>query len=87
MTSTKSIIIQFLNILLINSSFSNERPDKPNILLLLVDDLGWQDVGCYDIDEKSPMETPNIDALAKSGVLFAKVIPQLQHALPLDVQL
>ncbi len=46
------------------------RPDKPNVVLLLTDDLGWQDVKCYDIDEPSPMETPNIDALAQSGVMF-----------------
>jgi arylsulfatase A-like enzyme len=42
----------------------------PNIVLMLADDLGWQDVACYDIDEPSPMETPNIDALAKRGKLF-----------------
>jgi arylsulfatase A-like enzyme len=42
----------------------------PNIVLMLTDDLGWQDVKCYDIDAPSPMETPNIDALAKRGVLF-----------------
>lgn len=46
------------------------RPTQPNVILLLTDDLGWQDVKCYDIDEPSPMETPNIDALAKQGVLF-----------------
>lgn len=49
---------------------ANERPAKPNVLLLLTDDLGWQDVKCYDIDEPSPMETPNLDALAKRGVMF-----------------
>jgi arylsulfatase A-like enzyme len=47
-----------------------ERPAKPNVILLLCDDLGWQDVKCYDIDEPSPMETPNIDRLAKQGILF-----------------
>ena len=46
------------------------RPEKPNVLLLLADDLGWQDVKCYDIDEPSPYETPNIDGLAKKGVMF-----------------
>ncbi len=46
------------------------RPAKPNVILILTDDLGWQDVACYDIDDPSPMETPNIDALAKTGVLF-----------------
>lgn len=43
---------------------------KPNIVLILTDDLGWQDVKCYDIDKPSPMETPHIDALARTGVLF-----------------
>jgi arylsulfatase A-like enzyme len=46
------------------------RPEKPNVVLILTDDLGWQDIKCYDIDGPSPMETPNIDALAKKGVLF-----------------
>jgi arylsulfatase A-like enzyme len=43
---------------------------EPNIVLMVADDLGWQDVKCYDIDEPSPMETPNLDALAKRGILF-----------------
>lgn len=49
---------------------SNGRPQKPNVVLILTDDLGWQDVKCYDIDKPCPMETPNIDALAKKGVMF-----------------
>ena len=40
---------------------------KPNIVLLLVDDLGWADVGCYGSDL---YETPNIDKLAKQGMKF-----------------
>ncbi|MDA7860814.1 sulfatase [Akkermansiaceae bacterium] len=47
-----------------------ERPAKPNVVLILADDLGWQDVKCYDIDDPSPMETPHLDALAKKGVKF-----------------
>ncbi|MFK8114068.1 MAG: sulfatase-like hydrolase/transferase [Rubripirellula sp.] len=49
---------------------AEDRPLKPNVVLLLTDDLGWQDVKCYDIDEPSPMQTPNMDALAKKGVMF-----------------
>ena len=49
---------------------SDHSADRPNIVLILADDLGWQDVGCYDLDEPTPMETPNIDSLAKKGVLF-----------------
>ena len=49
---------------------ADERPAKPNVVLILADDLGWQDVKCYDIDDPSPMETPHLDALAKKGVKF-----------------
>src|SRR6056300_451885 len=51
-------------------SFGEKGVGKPNVVLILVDDLGWQDVGSYDIDEPTPMETPNLDALATKGVLF-----------------
>jgi arylsulfatase A-like enzyme len=50
--------------------WSAERPAKPNVVIILADDLGWQDVKCYDIDEPSPLETPNMDRLAEQGVLF-----------------
>ncbi|MEX1048673.1 MAG: sulfatase [Akkermansiaceae bacterium] len=54
----------------IHVAAAGEKPSKPNIVLILTDDLGWQDVKCYDIDKPSPYETPNIDALAKKGVMF-----------------
>ncbi len=38
----------------------------PNVLVVLVDDLGYADVGCYG----SEIETPNIDALAERGVRY-----------------
>ena len=40
--------------------------EKPNILLVLLDDLGYSDLGCYG----GEIATPNIDALAKSGLRF-----------------
>ncbi|QXP63028.1 sulfatase [Polaribacter sp. HaHaR_3_91] len=52
-----------------NKTQSNDRPE-PNVVLLLTDDLGWQDLKVYDIDNPSPYETPNIDAFAKEGVQF-----------------
>jgi arylsulfatase A-like enzyme len=52
-----------------DSSFgANESSDdKPNFVVVLVDDLGWNDVGCYG---SKFYETPNIDAFAKSSVRF-----------------
>ena len=55
---------------LVHLTQADERPAKPNVVLILTDDLGWQDVKCYDADEPSVMETPNLDSLAKRGVLF-----------------
>jgi len=40
---------------------------KPNVILILIDDLGWKDVGCYGSDF---IETPRIDRLAAEGVRF-----------------
>lgn len=45
------------------SSYSN---NKPNILLIVADDMGYQDLECYGGISK----TPNINRLAKNGILF-----------------
>jgi Sulfatase len=41
-------------------------PGAPNIVIVLMDDMGWADVGCY----RSEIATPNIDALAARGIRF-----------------
>ena len=72
----KTYPIHFLTLLtlfLITASIevmAADRPAKPNVVLILTDDLGWQDVGCYDVDEPCPYDTPHIDQLAKEGVQF-----------------
>ncbi|MCA9177638.1 MAG: sulfatase-like hydrolase/transferase [Planctomycetales bacterium] len=42
--------------------------ERPNILLILADDLGYGDVGCYNSEAKAP--TPNLDRLAAQGMRF-----------------
>ncbi len=42
--------------------------EQPNILIILADDLGYGDVGCYNAESKVP--TPHIDRLARAGMRF-----------------
>lgn len=42
-------------------------PQKPNIIFIMIDDLGYGDIGCYG---STINKTPNIDKLAKGGVRF-----------------
>jgi arylsulfatase A-like enzyme len=46
---------------------SNQASGKPNIILIMGDDLGYADTGLYG---NKDIPTPNIDSIAKSGVLF-----------------
>ena len=41
---------------------------RPNIVIILSDDMGYSDIGCYG----SEIATPNLDSLAKAGVRFTQ---------------
>ncbi len=43
------------------------RAERPNVVLIVIDDLGWADLGCYG---STYHRTPNIDALARRGMRF-----------------
>ena len=44
------------------------RADLPHVVIILVDDMGYGDPGCYNADSKIP--TPHIDGLARAGMKF-----------------
>ncbi|KAJ8040863.1 N-acetylgalactosamine-6-sulfatase [Holothuria leucospilota] len=54
-------------IALVRVSSKKQENRQPNIVIMLMDDMGWGDLGCYGNQEK---ETPNIDRLASQGALF-----------------
>ena len=56
-----------ISILLIKTLFSNDCLNKPNFLIIMVDDISPSEFGCYG-NNKYP--TPNIDKLANGGIFF-----------------
>ncbi len=49
-------------------SESSDAPKRPNIVVVMVDDMGFSDIGCYG----GEAQTPTIDALAKNGLRFTQ---------------
>ena len=75
MTSMKSHFRRYLcyfsltclwHILFADRLFANG--ERPNIVLIMVDDMGWSDIGCYG----GEIPTPNIDELGRNGVRFTQ---------------
>ena len=44
--------------------------EKPNIVIIYTDDVGWGDLSCYNEPGKAIVQTPNIDSLAETGIRF-----------------
>ena len=54
--------------LLLSSAAALPAADKPNVLVILADDLGYSDLGCYG----GEIATPQLDSLAKDGLRFTQ---------------
>jgi arylsulfatase A-like enzyme len=63
----KVMLKKFIFLLLSIHIMSVSRAQKPNIVFILADDLGYSDLGCYG---QKLIETPNIDALSAEGMRF-----------------
>lgn len=64
-----TILFCFALVLADGPLFGAVSPVRPNIVLILADDLGWKDLSCYGSDL---YETPHIDRLARDGMKFTQ---------------
>jgi arylsulfatase A-like enzyme len=60
-------------------SVEDPPPHPPNIILILVDDLGWTDLSCMG---SRYYKTPNIDRLATEGILFTSAYANAPNCAP-----
>ena len=64
----KNVFYIFIFVLFALSCKTEKMPDNPNIILIMSDDMGYSDIGCYG----GEVETPNLDELAKTGLRFTQ---------------
>lgn len=50
------------------SDYKHPNPQRPNIVLIMADDMGYSDLGCYG----GEIRTPHLDRLAQNGVRFTQ---------------
>jgi len=64
----KTTILLSLSLIITLSDSLQSAQEKPNIVYIMVDDMGYGDPGCYN--PKSKIPTPHIDSLANAGMRF-----------------
>jgi arylsulfatase A-like enzyme len=60
-------------------TFAAQPPEKPNIVILLTDDLGYGDLSCYGATK---VQTPNVDRLAAEGMRFTQAYAPASTCTP-----
>lgn len=65
----RSVIISSFVIVICFASNAQQNKQKPNVIVILADDLGWADLSSYG---STFYETPNLDQLASNGIRFTQ---------------
>lgn len=68
-TSVCCLLALLLSVSDLRPAAASESERPPNIVLIMADDLGFNQIGCYG---ETPIETPTIDRLAANGIRFTQ---------------
>lgn len=55
------------------------QTEKPNVIIMIADDVSWDDIGCYG---NSQVNTPHMDALAEQGLMFTNAYLTISSCSP-----
>lgn len=73
----KNILLTTLGLLTLHTTV--QASDKPNVIFILADDIGYADFGCYGAKQ---IKTPNLDKLARIGVKFTNAYSPASTSTP-----
>ena len=62
------LLLVFISINQFSMLAQKQSVKKPNVIVILTDDMGYSDIGCFG----SEIRTPNLDRLAANGLAFTK---------------
>lgn len=80
--SALSLAVLFAGVFVARPAAAAVAPEKPNLVFLLADDLGWADVEFQGPKTRGLHETPNIDRLAAQGMNFERFYPGASNCSP-----
>jgi len=64
-----AVVVGIVGLMVLSKGVSAQETKKPNILVVMGDDVGWYNIGAYHRGMMSG-KTPNLDKLASEGMLF-----------------
>lgn len=73
----KALPLWLFSVLLTVSLEASVQSPRPNVLIILADDMGYSDLGSYG----GEIKTPNLDALAQQGLRFSHFITRRDAGL------
>ncbi len=65
----KNLLLLIFSLILLHPASNAQQKQRPNIIFIFADDLGYGEIGCYG---QQKIETPQIDKMAAAGIRFTR---------------